>query len=499
MAGDSLSVQGGAVRSAAAFAGADAQASGESKEAEGAASTRTRTTATSDRSTRKEAAAAETKYTQAKTGSPKAGGTGTNKVKQRSAKDLKTKKLAAERAMASFSGVKATAEARQVSAQEVSERLSQIPSGRRGAEAAELLGRGGLSSRQVAGYVAGAEGGNTSVRTALGRAAALLSSSDDPGLRKAIAEGLDWLVPSSLSRPGEPSAAEKDIVHRLEGQLKSFLDGERLGPEAKHRVLDALGQHSAGPTLRSAATVALSQHTAELKLRIEQSRRDLEASYDPHNLRNIPGGLNNVTNLRMGLERQLKEAEGTLASSQAGLGTILEGPKDWQVDPRSDPNVPQTSAGHLANYLEKYHTHQQLPRAKEVVRALFDPPSATSAEGFAKMTERVKAANQLTDGKGLGFLVEAGHQAFAVEPAKERREAIQQAASVAQIALAAGLGYAGVLASEGWVLRSGRRISRCGRASAGWVRRVSNRCSMRRSAAPRTRSNVGSTSRTKSP
>jgi hypothetical protein len=443
MAGDGLGVQRSKALSSAALAGAAAQAAGGAKEVkaaepEGQAGPSPKTSARPE---------GETRYTEAKAGAPKVHGTGLGKVKQRSAADLKARKARPSRAKASFGGATATAEARAASAQAVSERLAAIPSQRRGAEAAELLAHGPLNTGQIAAYVAGAEGNNKTVQTALGRAAALLGSSDDPALERAVAQGLDSLVPSALSRPGEPSGAEKDTARRLEGQLKSFLENERLSPEAKRRVLEAVGDHSKSPALRSAAAVALSQHTAALKDHIEQGKRDLKASYDPHNLQNIPGGPSKVTEFRIGLEGQIHESEKSLASEQGALGKMLGGPTDWQADPKADPNQPQTSAGQLANYLERFHTDEQLDRAKQVVQALFDPPSAAAADGFAKMTERVKTANNLNDGDGLGYLVEAGHQAFAVEPAKERREAIQNAASVAQIALAAGLGYAGVVAA----------------------------------------------------
>ena len=446
MAADKVSLTGGAARSAASYSQASIQAAAKGNDAQQVSSD-DRSVAPPAKPSPQPAQQTESRFAEAKATTARHGGAATSKVKQRSANELKAKKPTSKQAKATFSGARATAAGHALSPQEVSDRFSQIPSDRRGSEVASLLNSGQVSPGQVASYVAGAETGQKQLHTALSRAATLLQSSLDPKLQKAVVAGLEALVEPGLSRPGEPSAKDTAAAQKLERQLGDFLQGDSAGGAGTLAVAQAIAEQAQSPALRAASALELTRRAGSLGNEIEHEKHNLEASFDPQNLQNVPGGMLKVTEYRLQTQTHIDALEHEHAQVQAALGQTVVGPKDREADLKLDPNQPQTGLGQTLNYVEKFYTHQQLPQAKEIVRALFDPPSPAAMDCVGELTARVKATDSKMDGHALGYLVEAGHQALAVDAAKAEHERSELASGALQLAVSAGLGFGGVLAS----------------------------------------------------
>jgi hypothetical protein len=337
-----------------------------------------------------------------------------------------------------FRGAKASAEGRWVPS--VSEGLAGVPSAEHGKALAEMLRGGQVSASQVAAYLAGPEAKPRSAEQALRQAGSLLGSSPEPELQKAVVQGLDSIISADLCKRGDLSAAQKDSARKLEQGLRSFFDSEKLSPEAKLRTVQAVAEHSQNPALRSALAVVLGDRLGSMREHLAQDRRNLEASFDPRNLRNIPGGMSNVVPYRMELERHIRRLEKELPllpRMQEALTGLLFG-KDQKVEGESERTL-----GKLVGYLEQHHNGHELQAAKELMRSLFDPPSAGVLDRFAEATHGITRSSSSGDAYGLGFLLEAGRQKLEVEPRAEREKELAFAGKALQVAVAGALGYFG--------------------------------------------------------
>jgi hypothetical protein len=209
-------------------------------------------------------------------------------------------------------------------------------------------------------------------------------------------------------------------------------------------------QQSENPSVRSAVALTYSRHQTAANdelARLHGSDFDavLRESYRHPDPAQVRDQIARQQDRMHALER-------SVPAGQAALGQLLVGPEDWKPDPKSDPNHPQTPLGQFCEYLDSdLHRHEQRAHAETLMRALFEPsgglPSGTSMDAFARLSQRAKEADNYHDGDAVGFLLGAGIRAFTAEAAKRGGANGQLAVTAIQVALAAGLGYGGVLAA----------------------------------------------------
>jgi hypothetical protein len=263
-----------------------------------------------------------------------------------------------------------------LSAQKVSNRLAAAPASERGKLAAELLGSGELAPDQMADYVAGSETGKKGASTALSRAAALLGSSSDAGLQAAVASGLDRLLP--------PENADPASVQKFEKQLQAFFGSDRVSEKDKAGLVEAM-RHSTNPTVRSAVALKFSQHINGLSQQLKDAQGRLGGM--------MPGGPMGSQPTEQSQKEyaqdqaRIAELSSKVSASQAALGKLLTGPEGAPPPTFADPNRPQTPLGDLTNYIESNHNKVQVQSVKEVIRALFDPPSDVAAQSVATLAD----------------------------------------------------------------------------------------------------------------
>jgi hypothetical protein len=268
-----------------------------------------------------------------------------------------------------------------------------------------------------------------------------LKGGKDSAAAKALVRGMDQAITAHPTLKGGEEAAK-----RLEEGLTKFLGSERVPEEVKLRLAEAV-KTSQNPNVRAATAAAVVQTIQSKKAELADRKRQIAdevygasfelLSKEKHAARH---------KLNAEVERRfLAEAREKLGPYQKALGELLAGEHG-----KGTTRAPNSHLGQLRFYLLNTRGGEAawLGAAKDVMRALFDPPSEQGFIGFQKIVQSLRETTNKEDAHSMGYFIEAGRQALEVDPkldAKRQREQIAAwgggAMHVAVAALTGGTGY----------------------------------------------------------
>jgi hypothetical protein len=260
----------------------------------------------------------------------------------------------------------------------------------------------------------------------------LLGKNEDPWVQQALCRGLDSV-------------------------LGAFLKSDSLSHESRLRLAETIARESKNPNVRSAMSLALSGHLNGMAPELAEKQRRLEAMSAHGKLSEAARRNNRAPQLsppwlgdeayRQRLAQEVPELQARQLQGQAALGQLLAGRQE-----HGKREVPESQLGSLYELMRQAYPGGMIGGAREVMRALFVPPSQASVASFEQIAGQTLKSPNRFDPRALGYFIEAGRQALEVEPslqAKQEQEMLLSLAGpVLQIALAGSLGAFGVSAAE---------------------------------------------------